>query len=218
MPPLASGATSVPAIDGFFSVFGIGCPFGFVPNDQFVFDEFCRDQRFASHAIPHEEFAVARGLRDELARLAIDRGIENHGRLSGIPVVGIVRRGLEVPRHFAGIGIQCDQRTGVEIISGAIGVCDHRLRIAGGDVDQFRIGIIRDGHPRHAATVRGHFCVGPGVHAGIALFLRHSVEAPLQVAGFGIVRFEVAADVGIVAADACYYVIADDGGRDGYAK
>jgi len=42
----------------------------------------------------------------------------------------------------------------------------------------------------------------PGIHARIALLLRHRVEAPLQLAGFRIVRFEVTAHVGIVAADA----------------
>ena len=56
--------------------------------------------------------------------------------------------------------------------------------------------------------------VRPGLRSRVALLLRHRVPAPLQLAGLGIVRFEVAGNVEIVAADADDHVVLDDHRRD----
>ena len=49
------------------------------------------EQVLAGHAIQHEEMAVTRGLHHELAWLAFELTIDQHGRLCGIPVVSVVR-------------------------------------------------------------------------------------------------------------------------------
>ena len=54
-------------------------------------DVFRRDDGFSRGAIEDEEVAIARGLRDELARLAVDLGIEHHRRLRRVPIVRVVR-------------------------------------------------------------------------------------------------------------------------------
>ena len=51
------------------------------------------EQALAVGAVEHEEVAVARGLHQHLARLAVKVAVDQHGRFDGVPVVGVVRRG-----------------------------------------------------------------------------------------------------------------------------
>src|SRR5262249_1887353 len=93
--------------------------------------EGCGQQVLAVGAIEDEEVSVAAGLSDELTLLAFEFGVEKDGRLDGVPVVRVVRRGLEIPGKFAGVDVQGDDRFGVEIGAGTAATCEHGLRIAG---------------------------------------------------------------------------------------
>ncbi len=157
---------------------------------------------------------VARRLRDEFARTAVDLAVEHHRRLCRIPVVRIVRRRLEIPDHLPGVGVERHDRRGEEIVAGPVLVRDHRLRIAGRDEDQVQLGIVGDRLPRHAAAVPRHLLVRPRFRPRIAFLLRDDVPPPLQLAGFRIARVEIAGDVEVVAADADDDVILDDHRRD----
>ena len=53
-----------------------------------------------------KEEAVAAGLREQLAGLALEIGIESDGCLHSVPVMDIVRRGLEIPDKLPGVGIE----------------------------------------------------------------------------------------------------------------
>ncbi len=154
--------------------------------------------------------AVARGLRDQLALLPVHLVVDQHGGLRRVPVVRVVRRGLEVPGHLARVGVDRDDRAGKEVVAGPVLVRDDRLRVAGGDEDEVQLRVVGDRLPGHAAAVGRHLCVRPGFRARLALLLRHGVEAPLHLAAFGMHGLDVAGDVEIVAADADDHVILDD--------
>ena len=80
-----------------------------------------RDEVLAGDAIERVEVAVARRGRHELARLAVDRRVDQDRRLRRIPVVRVVHRRLEVPRHLAGVDVDRDQRAGEQVVALAAG-------------------------------------------------------------------------------------------------
>src|SRR5678815_4679007 len=88
-----------------------------------------RDSVLAVRAVEDEEPAVAACLRQQLARLAVDRTVEEHGRLRGIPVVRVVRRRLEVPDQLSGVGIERDDRLGEQVVALPLATVDHRLGV-----------------------------------------------------------------------------------------
>ena len=145
---------------------------------------------------------VARRLRNQLALLPVDLVVDEHGRLRRVPVVRIVRGGLEMPDHLARVGIHRDDRPGEEVVSRPILVRDDGLGIAGRDVDVVELRIVGDRLPCHAAAMPGHFLVRPGLHAGVTRVHRHRIPAPLHRAAFGMMGLDVPRDVEIVAADA----------------
>ena len=116
--------------------------------------------------------------------------------------------------QLAGIGVDGADGRGVKVVAFAIGEPDDGLRIAGCDIDHVEIGIVSDRLPGHAATVRGRILIGPGFHAGITLFHRHGIELPLHFASFGIVGFDEAGDIHIVAAYARNDMVSDHHRRD----
>ena len=185
------------------------------PGHVFGIDERLRQQILPADPVEHEEIAVARALHEHLARLAVPGAVEEHRDLCAVPIVRIVRRALEVPDHFSGVGVERDHRAGEEIIALAALPGSNRIRIAGGDIDQVEFGIVGGRLPGHAATVGAGVVVGPGVVARVTGLLRRGVPLPLQLAGFRIARFEEALYIEIVAAGADDDVVADDERRGG---
>jgi len=76
---------------------------------------------------------------------------------------------------------------------------NHRLRVAGPEVDHVELGIVGRRAPGHAAAVQHRFDAGPGLRFRLVR-VGMSVPAPLHLARFGVVRLDVAGDVEIVAA------------------
>src|SRR5207302_7768086 len=65
-------------------------------------------EELAAGAVPGVEETVAVGLRDDLARLAIDVGIVELRDRDRVIVPGLVRNSLEVPLQLAGLDIERD--------------------------------------------------------------------------------------------------------------
>jgi len=59
--------------------------------------------------------SVAARLRHQFARPSVNVHVEQHGNLSGVPIVGVVRRALEIPCHFAVFRIQGNDRRRIEV-------------------------------------------------------------------------------------------------------
>ena len=158
--------------------------------------------------IEHREDAVAGRLRQHLARLPVEEPVEQYRRFHVVPVVRVVRRWLVIPDEFPGVGIQRHNRCGPKIgarpsLSGEDGV-----RIAGSPVEKIQLGVVRAGHPRHAAAVLHGLRIGPGLRAGLAL-PRRGVPAPLHFAGLRIAGIQEAGHVHGIAAHARDNVILD---------
>ena len=104
--------------------------------------------------------------------------------------------------------MQRHDRTGPQVVARPAVADQHRLRIAGADVDQIELGIVGRRLPgRGAAPFRG-VGVRPGFDSRFAR-ARRRVPLPLQRAGFRIPRLEPAGHVGVVAAGGREDVIAD---------
>ena len=167
-----------------------------------------RQDVLAVGAIEQEEMSVATRLRDELARTSVDDAVDQHGRLRGVPLVCVVRRHLIGPHHLAGVGVQRHDRAGPQIVARPALTRQHRLRIAGPDVIEVQLGIVRAGQPRHAAAARHLVLAGPRFGAGLTR-TRRRVPAPHHLSALGIARLEIARDVERVAADADDHVTSD---------
>ena len=172
------------------------------------------DDVLAGDAIDREEVAVARRGRHQLALLPVDDAVDEDRRLRRIPVVHVVRRGLEVPGHLAGVDVDGDQRAGEEIVPFAAPDRVGGNRVAGAEDVELGLGIVDAGQPRHAAAVARRVEAGPRVEPRVAGVHRHGVELPLQLAGLGIERLQEPGRVEIVAG-ADDHVVADDERRRG---
>ena len=124
-----------------------------------------------------------------------------------------MRPGLVVPRHLAGVHVHGDERVGEEVVSrssGLVGI--RRCGIPGPEDVEVRLRIVRSRHPHLRAAVPRCVDTRPGVRARIARLHRHSVELPLQLAGFGIERLQESRRIEIVSG-ADEHVVADHDGR-----
>src|SRR5262249_4801013 len=100
-------------------------------------------------------------------------------------------------------------RGGKEICAGPRLTGDHWLRVAGRHVDHVEVGVVSGRQPGHAAAVFHGLLARPTFRTRISHLLRYGVPPPLQVGGFGVVRFDIAGTIEIVAADARDDVVAD---------
>ena len=172
--------------------------------------ELRRHDVLAGHAIDREEVAVARRRRHQLARLAVDHAVDQDRRLRRIPVVRVVRRGLEVPRHLAGVDVDGDERAREQVVALAAGARVARRRIAGAEDVEPGLRIVRTRNPHLSAAVPRRIEARPRVEPGIARIHRHRVEDPLALAGLRIVRLQEAGRVEVVAGADQHVVVDDD--------
>src|SRR4029450_9402644 len=118
-----------------------------------------------------------------------DRQFAKDRHMIGVPVVQVVRRELVMPSELPCVGIDRDDRGGVEIVTLAVVAEIAGRRIADAPVNQIRLGVVAPGHPRRAATARQLFFPGPCLAARLAL-PRDRVEAPRELARLGIVSVD----------------------------
>ena len=133
-----------------------------------------RLEELAVEAIDGVVEAVAVGMHDELAVLAVDLAVDDDLRAAGIVVAVVVGGVLEVPRHLAGRGIDGDGALGEQIVARTVGGIVARGRIAGAPIGEIGLRIVGAGDvERAAAGAPGFGLVLPGLAAGLARRRHH---------------------------------------------
>ena len=152
------------------------------------------------------------GLADQLARQAVDdeqhadlagfarRGndlavfvdcVEQDDGRAGVIVPGVVRHLLVPPAQLAGAAVDGDDGVGIGVVALAAGAVQIRIGIAGGEQDQIVLHIDGGGVPHRAAAILPAVAA-PALAAGL-IGRRRRIEAPHQLAGIGVQRFEESA-------------------------
>src|SRR5947209_8391682 len=122
----------------------------------------------AGGAVEDKEKRIAAGLSEKLARLALELGVEQDGRLDGVAVMNVVGRRLKSPDEFPRVRTEGDDRAGVKIVAGAFVANENGIRIAGTPVEKVQLWVVGSRHPSHAATMEE--CVSifrPSFRAGL---------------------------------------------------
>ena len=79
-----------------------------------------------------EDVQEAVGVRHHhrLARLAADGDVREHGNLIGIPIMRVVRGELEVPFQCAGVRVQRQERSRIQVVALAVPAVEVGIRVA----------------------------------------------------------------------------------------
>src|SRR5262249_55557223 len=132
--------------------------------------------------------AVATGMRDDLAVLAVHLGVDQDVGAGLVIVAVVIRRVLVPPRDLAVRRIECDRARRIEIVAGPALRIVARHRIAGAPIGQIGLWIVGAGDIEGAAAgLPGVVLVLPGL---VPRFARsgNGISPPQHVAGPGIER------------------------------
>ena len=133
-------------------------------------------------------------MHQQLARLAFIDRVHQHLAAAGrVPVMLVVRRGLEMPFQLAGIDVDGGDGVAVEIVALAHLVGVRRIGLAGAIDDGILFRIEGAAHPDGATAF--FLTVGPGLGFRLA-DLRDVVPGPEMLAGLGVIGLDVT--VGLV--------------------
>ena len=164
--------------------------------------------------------AVARRMRDQLARLAADLSVDQDVGADLVVIEHVARRELEIPVHVAGVGIPRDHAVGIEVVARPIERIEHRHRIAGAPQGLVGRGIVSAGDPnRTAAGAPGIGVAFPGFAAGLA-GRRDRELLPHALAGRGIEPGDPVAHalVAVRRADDDFVLDGERGCREGHVR
>src|SRR5262249_17230686 len=140
--------------------------------------------------------AVARGVRHELARLAVDLAVDQDVGADLVVVPHVIGRVLEVPVHVAGVGIVGDRAVGEQVVTWPMGRIELWDRVARAPDGLIGLRIVGAGDPdRAAAGLPGVGLVLPGLTAGLTR-ARDGVFAPDKFSARGIERGDPVTDAG----------------------
>lgn len=178
-------------------------------------EEGLAEEELAVGAVEDVEKAIAIGVKEEFAGLALVGGVDEDVGFGGVPVVGVVGGELVIPLELAVGGVEGEDGVGVEVVTAAIAVVGVRPGVAGGPVEGVSAGVVGAGEPGGAAAefVATAF---PGFDAGFAVG-GDGPMAPDAFAGGGFVGGDETADAPVAASDSGDDHILDDEGRDGAA-
>ena len=113
--------------------------------------------------------SIASRMRDGLAILPVDLGVDQHMRAGFVVVAIIVRRVLKIPFHFAGCHIKTNRARRIQIVAGAACGIVAGHRITGAPDGQIGLRIVRAGDVERAtARFPGFVFIFPGFAAGLA--------------------------------------------------
>ncbi len=187
-------------------------------------------EQLAVRRIEHIEEAVLRRLHHDVALRAVDRQVRRHDRLHGGVVPAVAGRGLVVPRVFAGVGLQRDDRRQEQVVAlaAAARLMAPRRPVARADVDEVGDRVVDDRIPRRAAAagllpaavvprrrgLLGEDLVGRRA-VGLAFRIRRHEEAPRELARGRVVGGDEAAHAELGAAVADEHLAFDDARRAG---
>src|SRR5262249_27550260 len=134
--------------------------------------------------------AVLVELRQPLAWLTIDRGVEQHHRVGRSVVPEIVMNLLVMPAVLPGPGIEREHRGAEKIVPRTHGAVEIRGRIVSGDVQETQLRIERGRLPDRGTSAFPRVVVGgPGFVTRLAR-TGNGVEDPTQLAGLGVEGLE----------------------------
>ena len=186
-------------------------------------------EQFAGLAIEDIEEAVLRRLHQDLADLSVDPEVGEDHLLGGGIVPLLTRGGLVMPGVFAGIDIERDDRGKEQVVAAARAA--ERLRpgraVADADIHQVQRGIVGHRIPHRATAAGLPPLAGPGLgglghdavrrraFGHLGRIARHGVEAPVLLAGLGVVSGDVAAHAHLGAAVADQHLAGVDPRRAG---
>ncbi len=180
-----------------------------------LIDVVAAGEEFAGLAVQQIVEAVAVGVGDELSPAAADFGVKEDWDVRRVPIVDVVRGELEVPFELAGVAVERDEGTGIEIVAGAGVAIPIGGGIADAPVEEVQRGVVGAGDPSGAATGFPGVVL-PGFVAGFAGFW-NGMEAPFPLACFCMVGVEPTTDAGFAAAGADDDFVLDREGGDGEA-
>ena len=133
----------------------MGRPCASMPLAQFKLgDKGNGGEKLSVGAIEDVKKSVTIRLEQQFSRLALINGIDEHGSFGGVIVVEIVGRELKIPFHLAGVGVDREDASGVEIVAGARPAVEIGGGIAGAPINSVEIGIVSAGHPGGAAAAK----------------------------------------------------------------
>ena len=159
--------------------------------------------------VQQEKIPVPTRLCQQFPRLPVNHTINQNRSLIRIPVMRVMRRRLEVPRHPPRIRTHCNNRLRVKIVPRTRLARNHRLRIARAEIKQIQYRIIGRRTPRHPAAMQHRFHAGPRLRFRIPR-LRMRIPAPLHLTRLGIMRRQITGYVRIVTAHAHNHMIANN--------
>ncbi len=134
--------------------------------------------------------------------------VEEQRRRGDIVIPKIVMHGLEMPDAFAGIGAQCDNGIGEQVVAEPLATVVIGTGAAGGDENEIAGGIdCNDGPGVGGAGVCGA-AVLPGIGSGRTWILRDGIPRPLESSGDDIESANFAARF------VCPAVVLDAGTND----
>ena len=124
----------------------------------------------------------------------------------------VVRRELVVPAQPAGVDVERDHRIAVEVVALAALAVVIRSGIAGAEVGEVQLGIVRRGDPDARSAARPRI-TRPRVVARLAR-PRNREEPPGALAGIRVVGVDEAAASVLAAGRADDHLVLDDQRRD----
>src|SRR5205823_1655257 len=110
-------------------------------------------KKFAASSIKDVDVPVTVCLDHKLSRLTFVSCIDEYWRFSRVIVEQVMRRELEIPLQFAGVGIECQQAIRIEVVAGADTSFEIWRRIACAPKQHIQLRIVRAGHPGGATAV-----------------------------------------------------------------
>ena len=114
-----------------------------------------------------------------------------------------------MPAQRARVGVDREQRTGIEVVAFAIVAVVVGIWIAGAVIEQVELRVITSGDPRRSAAACGYIGIRPRLAAQLA-GIRNRIEAPDAPARLRVVRVDVAAAGEVAAGDADDHFVLHD--------
>src|SRR5690606_2872753 len=158
-------------------------------------------QQFTRGGVHHVVVTTLGGLHRDVAHSAVDLDVGNGDLLHGVEVPFLGGDLLVVPAVFTGVGVERDDGNGEQVVAALRAACRRVPGCTVADTEEHEVGLGVVGHriPGGSAAPQFPPVAGPGLggHAhGVVLeavgrIAGHRVEAPHELAGFGVIGGDI---------------------------
>ena len=142
------------------------------------------------------EESIAIALHQQFSGPAPEHFVDQQQRLLRVPVVGVVRRELEVPLEHSRLRCQRHHRVRVEVVSSPPLAIQVGTGVARRPVEQIQLGVIAARQPGRPTPSSQDVRVAPGFRPRLTR-LGDRPEAPCVFARGGVIGVEESAESGI---------------------